>query len=142
MARILMPYDGSQSSKRALDHVIRSYADAAAVELVLINVQEPPVMFGDYLTASMVEQIDSGQRSYGDSLLQEAIVRLKEAGIQVRAEVIVGNIADSIVAHAVEKHCDSIVMGTRGMGSFGNLLLGSVASKVIHQADMPVTLVK
>ena len=142
MARILMPYDGSQSSKRALDHVIRSYADAAAVELVLINVQEPPVMFGDYLTASMVEQIDSGQRSYGDSLLQEAIARLKEAGIQVRAEVIVGNIADSIVAHAVEKLCDSIVMGTRGMGSFGNLLLGSVASKVIHQADMPVTLVK
>ncbi|MDT0497932.1 universal stress protein [Algiphilus sp. W345] len=142
MARILMPYDGSQSSKRALDHVIRSHADAAAVELVLINVQEPPVMFGDYLTASMVEQIDSGQRSYGDSLLQEATARLKEAGIQVRAEVIVGNIADSIVAQAVEKHCDSIVMGTRGMGSFGNLLLGSVASKVVHQADMPVTLVK
>lgn len=142
MARILMPYDGSQSSKRALDHVIRTYGGAAAVELELINVQEPPVMFGDYLTAAMVEQIDSGQRSYGNSLLQEAIARLKEAGISVRAEVIVGNIADSIVAHAVEKRCDSIVMGTRGMGSFGNLLLGSVASKVIHQADMPVTLVK
>ena len=47
MARILMPYDGSQSSKRALDHVINTYRSGVAAELVLINVQEPPVMFGD-----------------------------------------------------------------------------------------------
>jgi nucleotide-binding universal stress UspA family protein len=33
-------------------------------------------------------------------------------------------------------------MGTRGMGSVSNMLLGSVATKVIHLADVPVTLVK
>ena len=33
-------------------------------------------------------------------------------------------------------------MGTRGMGAMGNLILGSVATKVIHLVDVPVTLVK
>jgi nucleotide-binding universal stress UspA family protein len=35
-----------------------------------------------------------------------------------------------------------IVMGTRGQGAVGNLLLGSVATKVIHLSKVPVTLVK
>lgn len=37
---------------------------------------------------------------------------------------------------------DVIVMGTRGMGALGNLALGSTATKVVHLADVPVTLVK
>jgi nucleotide-binding universal stress UspA family protein len=35
-----------------------------------------------------------------------------------------------------------IAMGTRGMGTIGNLLMGSVATKVVHLASVPVTLVK
>jgi universal stress protein family protein len=35
-----------------------------------------------------------------------------------------------------------IVMGTRGLGSRGNLFLGAVASKVVRLAQVPVTLVK
>ena len=38
--------------------------------------------------------------------------------------------------------CDAIVMGTRGMTVLGNLVLGSVASKVVHLSSVPVTLVK
>jgi nucleotide-binding universal stress UspA family protein len=38
--------------------------------------------------------------------------------------------------------CDGIVMGTRGMSAVGNLVMGSVATKVIHLTKLPVTLVK
>jgi nucleotide-binding universal stress UspA family protein len=41
-----------------------------------------------------------------------------------------------------QENCDAIVMGTRGMGAVSGLVLGSVATKVIHLADVPVTLVK
>ncbi|MCJ9712965.1 universal stress protein, partial [Bordetella hinzii] len=41
-----------------------------------------------------------------------------------------------------EKQCDRIVMGTRGLGAVGGLVLGSVAQKVIHLSPVPVTLVK
>ncbi len=37
---------------------------------------------------------------------------------------------------------DVIVMGTRGMGALANLALGSTATKVVHLAEVPVTLVK
>ncbi len=38
--------------------------------------------------------------------------------------------------------CDVIVMGTRGLSSVTGLLLGSVATRVIHEASVPVTLIK
>jgi nucleotide-binding universal stress UspA family protein len=47
-----------------------------------------------------------------------------------------------IAQYAKEKGCDQIVMGTRGLGTVQGLLLGSVATKVIHLANVPVMLVK
>jgi nucleotide-binding universal stress UspA family protein len=47
-----------------------------------------------------------------------------------------------IARFARERGCDQILMGTRGLGAIGSLLLGSVATKVIHLADVPVLLVK
>jgi nucleotide-binding universal stress UspA family protein len=56
--------------------------------------------------------------------------------------VLVGHIGQTIARRADELGCDGIVMGTSGRGALGNLLLGSVATKVIHHAKVPVTLVK
>ena len=44
--------------------------------------------------------------------------------------------------NAGDKQCEQIVMGSRGMGTVSNLVLGSVNSKVIHLANVPVLLVK
>lgn len=50
---------------------------------------------------------------------------------------------DYAIARAARRlKCESIVMGTRGMGTIGNLFLGSVATRVIHLARIPVTLIK
>jgi len=48
----------------------------------------------------------------------------------------------TIVDYAKANKCDHIIMGTRGMGAFGNLVLGSTANQVVHLAEIPVTLVK
>ena len=48
-----------------------------------------------------------------------------------------------MVAHFVKDiGCDQVVMGTRGMGSVANLVLGSGANKVLQMVDVPVLLVK
>ena len=47
------------------------------------------------------------------------------------------------VTQAAAKYgCDTVVMGTRGMSSLGNLVMGSVASRVVHGVPVPVLLVK
>jgi nucleotide-binding universal stress UspA family protein len=66
---------------------------------------------------------------------------LKSSGVRFEYHVAVGNHAEAIVAYAREKKCDQILMGTRGLGGLSNLLLGSVATRVLHLTDVPVTLI-
>ena len=68
--------------------------------------------------------------------------RLSEAGIRHAADVVMGDLAHTIVDQDKAKGCNLIMMGTRGMGSVASLLMRSVATKVIHLAGMPVMLVK
>lgn len=67
---------------------------------------------------------------------------LDEAGIAHQSHVRFGDTAETIVATAEEFGCDSIVMGTRGLGTLAGLALGSVTRKVLHFATMPVVCVK
>jgi nucleotide-binding universal stress UspA family protein len=53
-----------------------------------------------------------------------------------------GPVAVTIAQVAREESVGQIVMGTRGLGGFQGLLLGSVATQVIHLAEVPITLIK
>jgi nucleotide-binding universal stress UspA family protein len=48
----------------------------------------------------------------------------------------------AIASYVDSRHCDMVVMGTRGLSPVGGLVLGSVTSRVIHLVKVPVTLVK
>jgi nucleotide-binding universal stress UspA family protein len=50
--------------------------------------------------------------------------------------------AEAIARAAHDEGVEHIVMGTRDLGSTQGLLLGSVAMKVIHLAEVPITLIK
>ena len=82
------------------------------------------------------------QRKHGEDILRPSIERANRAGVTFTSQVLVGDIPQSIVSCAETLGCDGIVMGTRGMGAIGNLVAGSVATKVIHLTKLPVTLVK
>jgi len=142
MAKILVPYDGSDSAQHALQYVISSLAPYMPVTVHVLNVQEPPVMYSEFPAYQMVEQLMDAARAQGDRLTQEAAQRLATAGVAHTTQVVVGNTAQTIADAAEEHAVDQIVMGTRGMGALSNLIVGSVATKVIHDATCPVTLVK
>ncbi len=67
---------------------------------------------------------------------------LKKLGINVEYVAKVGNAAEVIGKTADRGKYDLLVMGSRGLGSLGNLVLGSVVTKVLAQCETPVLLVR
>jgi len=142
MRKVLIAVDGSENSLRAVRHLIAEkdvYHEPLSV--VLINVQ-PPVVSGAVKTFLTQDQIENYYREEGEGALAGARDLLAAAGISAEHHILVGDVAQTIARVAKEQGCAQIVMGTRGLGTVSGMLLGSVATKVIHLADVPVVLLK
>jgi nucleotide-binding universal stress UspA family protein len=131
---ILVPVDGSPASLRALDYAIAHYPEASFVLLTVQNVEiASELMYSDW--QELLEQA-------AVKALKEATEKSEAASVRFETFVRMGAIAETIAQVAREKSIDHIVMGARGLGSIQGLLLGSVATKVIHLAEVPITLIK
>ena len=141
MLKLLVPIDGSESSNHAIDHLLkRKAAYQDGVEVHLLNVQHPLPS----LVASHVPQgnLDKHHEEEGLACLKTAMQKLDAAGVRFTHHIVVGDAAETIARFAKEKGCDEILMGTRGHGGATGLLMGSVATKVMHLTGVPVTFVK
>lgn len=78
----------------------------------------------------------------GGKALADAKIAAEKSGVKFVTTIKVGQSAQTIADFAREQRCSQIIMGTRGLSALPGILLGSVASKVIHLAEIPVTLVK
>ena len=142
MQKLLVPVDGSDNSMRALRHVIARAKTNGPVSVHVVTAHEEPIVFGEVAVYVSKEKIDELQRKQSEVPLKMATDALTAAGVPFTSEILVGPIAHTIAKRADTLGCDGIVMGTRGMTAVGGLLLGSVATKVVHAANVPVTLVK
>jgi nucleotide-binding universal stress UspA family protein len=142
MLRVLLPVDGSDNALRAVRHVAsRESICREPAEIHLLNVQ-PAVASGVVRMFLSQGELQGYYREEGEKALASAREELAKAGVAFSAEVRVGDLAETIVRCARDQRCGLIAMGTRGMGSVANLLLGSVATKVISLAEVPVLLIK
>ena len=143
MLKMLVPYDNSAASNRALDLLISRkdrYRDT--FEIHLINVQ-PPIAGGGRVSSMLGrDAVNDYHRDEAMAVLKPGMDKLEAAGMQYVHHITVGDAPELIAKFCKDQGCDEIVMGTRGMGTAGSLLLGSVAMKTIHFADVPVLLVK
>jgi nucleotide-binding universal stress UspA family protein len=145
--KIVVPYDGSPPSKRAVEYSLRiaTAVGKPTVDLHLLNVQQADASVIDYLrrdAADLAAQLVTTHRDAGGKLLEAPAKIGEDAGVRVERTVLIGDPATVIGAYVDRQQCDMVVMGTRGLGPVGGLFLGSVASKVISLVKVPVTLVK
>lgn len=141
MFKILLPVDGSESALRAVRHVIAMREMIREpIEVHLLNVQLPIVSGAVKMFISQ-QQLNDYYRDEGIEALKGARALLDQAGVSYHHHIGVGELAGTIVSYARDKACQQIVMGTRGRGGLAGALLGSVATKVIHLAEVPVLLV-
>lgn len=142
MQKILVPVDGSENALRALRYALKLAKENKAIGLHLVTVHQEPVIYGEIQVYVSREKMEELQRNHSMDILQPAVDAAKAAGISYTSEILVGDTASMIVKRADELNCDGIVMGTRGMSAVGNLVMGSVATKVVHLTKLPVTLIK
>lgn len=141
--KILLAVDGSKYSLDAVDCLIEHadwYRDKPVVELVTVHLPLPKLPRMGLVVGK--NQIQRYYDEEGEARLATAKNRLDGAGISYKATVLVGGIAESIVRHAARTRCDQILIGTHGRNAAGNMLLGSVATKVLHLSPVPVLLVR
>lgn len=140
MKKILLPFDGSDSSKRALNYVIATAKETPQTEIHLLQVVDPSQLATDesfWKAGSRERLLAEGERA-----LQPAKDSLSAAGLSYHDTVAFGSPGTEINAYANNNGCDSIVMGTRGLSAIASFVIGSVAQRVMQSAEVPVTLVK
>jgi nucleotide-binding universal stress UspA family protein len=135
ISKILVPIDFSSSSEEAA-----RYADRLATHfgsrLTLLHVIEPLGI--DYaMIAPATETLDDLHRARWESA-HARLNSLMESSDRVNLSVMEGEAAESILKAAAMEKADLIVMPTQGRRAIRRLLVGSVAAKVLHDAEIPV----
>ena len=140
--KLLFPIDGSECALAALDRFATiSHLFGKPPDLVLMNVQLP---MSDPRLIDLVGQKVMAQ--YYAEQSEEAIApareRLEQRGRIFRVEKQVGDPAQQTVHFAATEQCELIAMGTHGRTALKNLLMGSVATKVLAASKVPVLFLK
>jgi len=141
-SKILIPVDGSPASLRAVDFAIEMVAQNPSTSLVLLHVQNIPAIALADVSAMPTDWLDMAASQASAQALKDAIGKSEGASVAFKTLARTGQTAEVIAQVAREEDVKHIVMGTRGLGGVQGLLLGSVATQVIHLAEVPITLIK
>jgi nucleotide-binding universal stress UspA family protein len=134
MKQIVVAVDGSEGARVALEAGIEIAKPFGAL-LTAVYVRHPQ---HSYVGEPYAQRALSGDLKKARGALEDAESVAQQAGVTVEAEEIEGDAADAILDFARDRHADLIVVGSRGLGTVAGTLLGSVSSKIVHQADRPV----
>lgn len=136
--KIIVAYDGSKQSQKDLEWAV-SLALKLDSEVISVTVVKPPEFSP---TISEIEEFYSDSEKKCQPIMDKVRRYGAEMGIEIKTEVLRGHPAESIVKYSFEKKADLIVTGTRGLGGFKNLVIGSVAQKIVTYSQVPVTVIK
>lgn len=136
--KIVVAYDGSVGSEKALQWAL-TLANAIHSQLVIATVVRPPEF------SASIDEVDAvyeeGEK-YAQPLLAKAVAQAENLGLEADTVILKGHPAESLVRYAANRQVDLIVLGTRGLGGFKSLIIGSVAQKVVTYSTVPVTVIK
>ncbi|HEY0762833.1 MAG TPA: universal stress protein [Pyrinomonadaceae bacterium] len=145
--RILLAVDGSAYSDAAIEEIVKRPWPPGS-EVKVITAAEMPIMVGIEPWAASpeyFEQLEKGIRLAGQDVINRAMAKLntiEDKTLKISTEIIEGPPRQVIVDEAENWHADLIVIGSRGLGAWNRLLLGSVSSGVVHHAGCSVEIVR
>lgn len=143
--RILIAADGSPHAKHAAEFAARLVREFRASEVLLVNAGHIPAIALGGPGADMVVDfsvLEEGFEKAGHAILEQTAAIFLGLDTQVKKQYRRGEPSHEILAAAADAKADMIVMGSRGLGQIGGLILGSVSERVLHGARIPVVIVR
>jgi len=146
MKKLLVAYDGSEASTKAIDLAIQcstpddelvllTVIPAALVESTFTNMLLPTIDLSTVITPGTFK--DKAMENLG-KLAKELEGKISKVDVAVEA----GDPADEILLIAKKFDSDIILIGYKGYGKEGRFLLGSVTDKVVRHASRSVMVVR
>jgi nucleotide-binding universal stress UspA family protein len=139
--KILIPVDGSAYTKRALAYLVaHDEWLGAAHRYTVLHVSSP--LPGRAAAALDRQQVEDYYLSTSEQVFKPIRTFLDRHGIDATFVAKVGDPAETIARLADGRKFDLLVMGSHGHGNLGNLVLGSVATKVLAGCKVAVLVVR
>lgn len=139
--KILLATDGSNHARKAVDYVIKHAAMLGdQPDLTLLHVQARlPNRAAAALSRTAVDRY---YRDQAEKALAPARRALSAKGIPFKEVKLFGDAGEIIASFAARGKFSLLVMGSRGLGGFGSIVLGSVAHKVLASCKVPALIIR
>ena len=137
----MVPYDQSEPANRAIDFAI-DLAKKYHAKISVVACIVPQIPMDPTFEQSYEETLELMRKNAANAVLKLES-KIDESKIPVKTRVLEGiSITDALLSYAESNKVDLIIMGSRGLGGFKKLLLGSVASGLSQHSKCPVLIVK
>lgn len=139
--KILVPVDGSKSALNAVKYAAKLSSNMRSADsITLMTVHDDHgLRHAKQLVGNAV--VEDYLREVSDKELKSALSVMKKSGIKYNTIMQTGPVAPTI-SNMANKAYDMVVMGTKGRSALADLLIGSVAQRVLAACKKPVVLVK
>lgn len=139
--RILVPFDGSPLSERALERAVTMHPES---EITVLHVIDPirVVYAAESEGLPAAETWHERMAAWASELCADAEARAAEHDCDVTTAIETGAPAREILEFVDEHGIEHVVMGSHGRSGVSRLVLGSVAEQVMRQSPVPVTIVR
>lgn len=146
MKKMLIAYDGSDASKKAIDMALKCTNKEDEITLLTVI---PAELAESSFTKMLLPTIDFSKIVKSGTFKDKAMESLSKVAREIEYNVKKVNIlvesgdpADEILMSAKRHELDIIVIGYKGYGKEGRFLLGSVTDKVVRHAGISVLVVR
>ena len=144
--KILLAVDGSTYSDVAIEEVAQRPWPPQS-EVKVITAAEVPLLGMEpwATTATQIEEMEKAVNQNARRVIEDAVRKLnatENKSLKISSIIIQGSPEQVIVEEAEGWKADLIVIGSRGLGAWNRLLLGSVSDSVVHHAKCSVEIVR
>lgn len=131
---VLVAVDGSEPARRAVEQAVE-LASSCDARLVVAHALPPPV------DDEVFQPFEAFVESAGTLLLEQTVESFPDCRARIETRLLRGDPVDALVALAKSIGADLVVVGSRGLGAVGRVVLGSVSDRLLHTLPLPVMVV-